>query len=34
MKLAYTTVCYMKKAENKEWFEEECATVTEEKNCA
>jgi hypothetical protein len=25
---------YLRKQEKKEWFDEECATVNEEKNCA
>jgi hypothetical protein len=33
-KLAVTTVGYAQKQEKKEWFDEECTTVNEEKNCA
>jgi hypothetical protein len=33
-KVSATTVSYAQKQENKKWFDEECATINEEKNCA
>jgi hypothetical protein len=33
-KVATTTISNARKQENKEWFDEEWATVNEEKNCA
>jgi hypothetical protein len=32
-KVATTTVGYGQKQEKKEWFDKECATGNEEKNC-
>jgi hypothetical protein len=33
-RVATKTICYTRKQENKEWFDEECAKVNEEKNTA